>query len=108
MDLGVEGHVGQQLTQRLLVFLVRECSRLFEILEAVPPFPEHLFGVIEALGDVPTKRLTEELGEPLPQARVEELGIDADLAVEMRRVGGAVPQRGSVPVASSWRVAAAA
>ena len=91
MDLRVEGHVGQQLTQSLLVFLVRECSRLFEILEAVPPFPEHLLGVIEALGDVPTERLTEELGEPLPRACVEKFRINADLAVEVRRVSGAVP-----------------
>ena len=91
MDLRVEGHVGQQLTQSLLVFVVRECSRLFEVLEAVPPFPEHLLGVIEALGDVATERLAEELGEPLPQACVEKFRIDADLAVEVRRVGGAVP-----------------
>ena len=47
------------------------------ILEAVPPFPEHLLGVIEPLGDVATERLAEELGEPLPQARVEKLRIDA-------------------------------
>ena len=61
----------------VLVFVVRERSRLFEVLEAVPPFPEHLLGVIEALGDVAAERLAEELGEPLPQAGVEQLRIDA-------------------------------
>jgi hypothetical protein len=83
--------------QGLLVLLVGNGPRLIEVLEAVAPRAEHLLGVVEPLGDVPAEGLAEERGQPLPQARVEQLGIDGGLLVEMGRVGRAVAPPGKRP-----------
>ena len=90
MHVGVESRARQQLSQSLFIVLIGERSRLIEIFETVPPLPEHLFGVVETLRDVPTKSLAKELGEPFPEVCVEEFRIDGDLAVEVRGVSGAV------------------
>ena len=90
MDLRVERGAREQFSEGRLVLVVRERSGLFDILETMPPLPQHLLGIVEPLRDVAAKCLAKELGESLPETRVEELCFNRDFAVEVRRVGRAV------------------
>ena len=77
--------------------VIRACSGWLDPGKDVPPGPQHLFGVVEPLGDVAAQGLGEEFGERLAQGRwIEQLGVDRDLGVgaQVRRVGRAVTPLG--------------
>jgi hypothetical protein len=97
VDVRVERGGGKQSAKCLLVLVIGQGAGLVDVLEALTPGGAHDLAVVEALRRITPERLAEELAEAFPEARGEQLGVDRDLAIEMRRIGRPVAPPGERP-----------
>jgi len=70
---------------------------LHHALEAISPRPEHFLGVVESFGRIAAQGLGEEGGELIPDAGVEDFGINGRFAIQKGRI--------ALAVAPFWRIA---
>ena len=92
---GLRGVGEQGLVVRLVAVAGRGRDRgAVDVTERLVPLRAHLLGIVEAPVGVTRERDAEEMNQPLAHRRVESVALERRLALERRRVSGAVtPQR---------------
>ncbi len=104
----VERRLFDSAPQILRIAWIGRRRRALRLLEHVPPFAQHLLGVVVAFLGLPVEGAAEKRRHVVAQVGVEQADIERDLVFDDRGIVAPSPQTGRRPVVISYSVIAAA